>query len=108
MGKPFRDTDLETSAVCAVVRAETHEGHDEEVEALLKDLAYRVRAEEQGCFSYVVTRSMGSRRHFAVHARFADMDAFNSHADTEHLKRALPRLNALLASPISMEIFFTV
>lgn len=95
-------------AVCAVVRAETRDGAATEFAALLSDLAYRVRAEEDGCTSYVVTRVMGSPKHFAVHARFADWQAFEGHAETPHLRRMLPRINALLASPIAMEIYLEV
>lgn len=95
-------------AVCAVVRAETRPGADEQFEALLQDLAFRVRAEEPACLSYVVTRLMGSRALFAVHARFSDWDAFKAHPETDHVSRMLPRLNALLAAPLSLEIFFEV
>lgn len=95
-------------AVCAVLRAETHNGADAEFEALMADLAHAVRADEPGCSSYVVTRAMGSTAHFAVHARFADWDAFEDHADTAHLKRLMPRLSALLAQPLSMEIFLEI
>jgi quinol monooxygenase YgiN len=94
--------------VCALMRAETRPGVDEEFEALMRDLSYQVRAEEPGCAAYVVTRMLGSRTHFAVHAHFDNMAAFNEHAETEHLRRAMPRLNALLATPVSMEIFFAV
>mgnify|MGYP000846229771 CR=1 FL=1 len=94
--------------VCAVLRAETHPGLDEEFAALMRDFAYEVRDGEVGCDSYVVTRMIGSRNHFAVHAQFADMDAVERHAETSHMARAMPRLNALLATPISMEIFVAV
>ena len=92
-------------AVCVVVRAEAREGADEELASLLEGLAGLVQADEPGCTSYVVTRMMGSSEHFAVHARFASWDAFNAHAETPHLARVLPRLTALLATPISMELF---
>lgn len=95
-------------AVCAVVRVETRDGVGAEFAALLSDLAHRVNAEEDGCTSYVVTRVMGSAQHFAVHARFEDWQAFKGHAETPHLKRMLPRINALLASPIAMEIYLEV
>ncbi len=94
--------------MCAVLRAETRKGADAEFEAVLNDLARAVRTEEPGCSSYVVTRAMGSTAHFAVHARFADWDAFEDHADTAHLKRLMPRLTALLAQPLSMEIFLEI
>ncbi len=104
MGRLLR----EPSGVCALMRAQTRPGADGEVEALLRDLSEHVRAEEPGCAAYVVTRVLGSRSHFAIHAQFADMTAFEQHAETEHLKRAMPRLSALLAAPLSMELFFAV
>ncbi len=104
MGRPLQDP----GTVCAVVRAETRPGADEEAEALLRDFSHQVRSEEPGCINYVVTRVMGSRTHFAVHAHFDCMDAFNQHAETDHMKRVMPRLASLLATPFSMEIFFAV
>jgi quinol monooxygenase YgiN len=104
MGRLLR----EPGGVCALMRAQTHPGADEEVEALLRDLSRQVRAEEPGCAAYVVTRMLGSRSHFAIHAQFEDMAAFEQHAETEHLKQAMPRLSALLAAPLSMELFFAV
>lgn len=95
-------------AVCAIVRAEIRPGLDDAFEALLRDHAFTVTAEEQGCRSYVVTRMLGSRSHFAVHAHFSDMKAFERHGETRHLKRLLPRINALLVSPVSVELFFAV
>lgn len=95
----------ETAGVCVLIRAEAKPGSDEEFAKLLDELANDVRADEPGCTNYVVTRMMGSHEHFAVHARFASWDAFNAHAETPHLVRVLPRLTALMATPISMEIF---
>jgi quinol monooxygenase YgiN len=96
------------TAVCAIVRAETRPGLDEEFEAQLRDLAFHVEADEDACTAYVVTRALGSRHQFAVHARFENWAAFRQHAETEHLAAALPRLTRLLASPVSLEIFFEV
>lgn len=108
MVKPQLKLVPETRDVCAIVRLETREGAGEACEALLRDFAFLVEADEPGCRSYVVTRTLGSRTHFAAHARFADMRAFEAHADTDHMKRVMPRLNALLTAPISMEIFFAI
>lgn len=94
--------------VCVVWRAETKPGQDDVFESLLRDLACAVRGEEAGCTSYLVTRALGSRRHFAVHARFLDWTAFTGHADTPHFSRVAPRLSALMASPVGVEIFFEV
>ena len=95
-------------AVGAIVRVETLSGKSGEFASILSDLAYRVRNEEDGSTSYHVTRAMGSTDVFAVHARFEDWAAFKGHADTAHMKRALPRINALLASPIAMELYLEV
>jgi quinol monooxygenase YgiN len=108
MGKSQREEPRASGVVCAVMRAETHPGADAEFEALMRDLSHRVQAEEPGCAAYVVTRMIGSRTHFAVHAHFEDMAAFTEHAETEHLKQAMPHLAALLAAPVSMEIFVAV
>jgi quinol monooxygenase YgiN len=90
------------------VRGEVRAGLDEDFERLLKDLAFSVNADEPDCISYVVTRQLGSDRHFAVHARFVDWRAFRRHAETPHFNRMLPRLTALMAAPVSMEIFLEV
>ena len=95
-------------AVCALVRAQARSGSGAEFAALLSDLAYSVREDEKGCTSYVVTRMMGSPEHFAVHARFRDWRSFERHADTPHLKRLMPRIDALMATPFTMEIFLEV
>ncbi len=94
--------------VCVTVRGEAREGAENDFEAILRDLAFSVDADEPDCTSYVITRQMGSRRHFVVHARFVDWRAFQRHAETAHFNRMLPRLNALLAAPVSMEIFLEV
>jgi quinol monooxygenase YgiN len=95
-------------SVCAVVRAETKPGAEDEFEALLRDLAFHIDADEAGCAAYVVTREMGSLSRFAVHARFVDWRAFQRHGETPHFNRALPRLTALMATPVSLEIFLEV
>jgi quinol monooxygenase YgiN len=91
--------------ICAVMCAQVKPGFSDQFEALLNDFVYTVNAEERGCTSYVATRQLGADNHFAVHARFVGWHSFQRHALTAHMKRALPRLNALLATPVSLEIF---
>jgi quinol monooxygenase YgiN len=94
-----------TRGICAILRAQVKAGFADQFEALLNDFAFTVLAEERGCASYVATRQLGADNHFAVHARFIGWHSFQRHALTAHMKRALPRLNALLATPVSLEIF---
>lgn len=96
------------NGVCAIFKAVTKQGADEDFALLISDLAYHVRNEEPGCQSYVVTRAMGSPRHFVIHTRFDDWQAFEAHADTQHMAKLMPRLSALLVAPLAMEIFLEV
>ncbi|MEZ6022279.1 MAG: antibiotic biosynthesis monooxygenase [Hyphomonadaceae bacterium] len=99
---------MKPRSVCAVVRAETMPGADKIFEAVLSQLAREVRGRESGCESYVITREMGSPNHFAVHMRFDGWSAFKAHAETDHVERAMPDLTALLAQPLSVELFLEV
>lgn len=96
------------SGVCAVFRAETKPGAEEDFAALIGDLAWHVRNEEPACTSYVVTHAMGSPSHFAIHARFEDWRAFESHPDSAHMAKLMPRLSALLVAPLAIEIYLEV
>ncbi len=95
----------QSKAVCAIFRAETRQGADEEFASLIADLAWHVRNEEPACEAYVVTRAMGSSKHFAIHTRFDDWHAFEAHADTPHMAKLMPRLSALLVAPLTLEIY---
>ena len=103
-----REKSRHQGGLCAIARIETLSGLEEEALALLADMAFAVRAEEDACVSYAVTRVLGSPTHIAVHARFADWQAFKDHAETAHMDRLLPRLNPLLAAPIALEVFLEV
>lgn len=92
-------------SVCVVMRGQTKPGDADQFETLLNDFVDKVQTLERGCSSYVATRLLGSENNFAVHARFAGWHSFQRHAITAHMKRALPRLSALLATPVSLEIF---
>ncbi|MEJ0060391.1 MAG: antibiotic biosynthesis monooxygenase [Terricaulis sp.] len=94
--------------VCIVLKAETKPGLDDAFEAMLADFAHKVRSDEPGCTSYSATRALGSPTHFAVHARFISQSALEAHAETEHMNASLPRLMALLATQVSLEIFVEI
>lgn len=91
--------------VFVIVRAETLPGAEAEFERVTAEFSARVRREEPGCISYVVTREMGSRTRFAIHARFSMWRAFRQDPETKHFNETLPHVTALLARPLSMEIF---
>jgi quinol monooxygenase YgiN len=94
--------------VCMIVRGEAREGADEAVEQLLADFAHMVRAHEPGCRGYFIARAVGSRLHFAAHARFNGWIALRRHAASKHMQDLLPHLMAQLAAPVSLEVFLEV
>ena len=95
----------ETRVVCVLLHYAGKDGAAESLQTLLGDFVNHARAEEPGLLSYVVTQALGSQTHFVVHAQFTDWGAFEAHAETPHMQRFLPRLTALLAAPISMELY---
>src|SRR5262245_55200742 len=87
-----REKSRHEGGVCAIARVETLAGREDDALALLSDMAFAVRAEEEAaCVSYAVTRVLGSPTLIAIHARFADWQAFKDHAETAHMNRLLPR-----------------
>jgi quinol monooxygenase YgiN len=91
--------------VCALLHYAGRQDAEQDLSALLTEFVDQASAEEPGLLSYVVTQAMGSSTHFVVHAQFTDWSAFEAHAETPHMQRFLPRLTALLAAPISMELY---
>lgn len=95
----------EARVVCVLLHYAGKEHSERDLRALLADFVEQARGEEPGVLSYVVTQALGSATHFVVHAQFSDWSAFEAHAETQHMRRFLPRLTALLAAPISMELY---
>lgn len=93
------------ACLCVLLRAEAKPGAQDELMALWSDFAFQAREDEAECLSYVLTHELGSPTHFAAHVRFADLAAFERHAEAPHLARALRRIHALLATPITIELF---
>lgn len=91
--------------VCALLHYAGRDDVEHDLRSLLAEFVHEASSEEPGLLSYVVTQAMGSSTHFVVHAQFTDWGAFEAHAETQHMQRFLPRLTALLAAPISMELY---
>jgi len=94
-----------TRVVCVLLHYAGREDAEQSLRSLLSEFVHQASNEEPGLLSYVVTQAMGLSNHFVVHAQFVDWSAFEAHAETPHMQRFLPRLKALLAAPISMELF---
>lgn len=75
-----------------------HEGREEEVAAILRELAPLSRA-EPGCVQYDVHRDPADPRAFFLFERYRDEAAFEAHAASAHFQElVLGRAIPLLAS----------
>jgi quinol monooxygenase YgiN len=80
------------------VRLHARQGAEQAVEQALREVLGPSR-EEGGCLSFHLFRSMRDARLFYIHSRWADEAAFQKHADFEHTKRFLNKVDVLLDQP---------
>jgi quinol monooxygenase YgiN len=72
--------------VVVIARWTARQGEEEAVAAALEKLAPPSR-EERGCLKYLVNRSLADPRVFLLFEEYADMDAYEAHAESDHFTR---------------------
>jgi quinol monooxygenase YgiN len=87
---------MSTSGVAITATWVAVEGHEREVEEILRDLAQATRA-EPGNREYRPHRLRENPRHFLIFESYDDEAAFDAHVNSEHVQRlvvdkALPML----------------
>lgn len=80
------------------VKLHAREGEEKAVEEALREVMGPSRA-EAGCSSFHLFRSIRDPRLFYIHSRWVDAAAFQTHAEFEHTKRFLSKVDALLDQP---------
>lgn len=80
-------------------------GREDALAGALRELAAVVRREEPGCLEYRAARSQNEPLHFLVVERYRDEEALAAHANSEHLREALPSLMDCLEEPPRVAIF---
>lgn len=80
------------------VRLQAREGEEKAVEEALLEVMGPSR-EEAGCSSIHAFRGTRDRRLFYIHSRWVDEAALQTHAELEHTKRFMERVDALLEAP---------
>lgn len=78
-------------------------GHEAEFEALAKDLAVAVKANEPGCLQYDLFKSKQASTYVFME-RYADGAALAAHGKTPHYTAVGPRLGAVLDGRPTIEI----
>jgi quinol monooxygenase YgiN len=86
----------EASVIGVVATLKVKEDKAAELEALFIELAATVRKNEQGCLSYVLTRSRTEPNTYKVLELYADQDAIKLHFETDYFKAAGPQIYACL------------
>ena len=86
-----------------VATLKVREGKNAEFEAVFKDLAAQVRANEKGNLAYALTRSRTDPNTYKVLELYADQDALSAHGKTEHFVAAGPKLGPCLAGRPEIE-----
>lgn len=78
-------------------------GHEAEFEAIAKDLAAAVKANEPGCLQYDLFKSKQPSTYVFME-RYADGAALAAHGKTPHYTAAGPKLGAVLDGRPTIEI----
>jgi quinol monooxygenase YgiN len=84
-----------TIGVIAALKVQ--DGKGTELEAVFRDLAAQVRANEPGNKFYQLCRSRADANTYVVLEHYADQAAIEAHRNAEHFKAAGPKIGACLA-----------
>ena len=72
-------------------------GHEQEFEAVFAELTEQVRANEPGSQLYKLFRSQTEKSTYVAMEICADAEALKAHQQSDHVRVALPKINAVLA-----------
>jgi quinol monooxygenase YgiN len=79
------------------------DGKADEFEAVFRDLAAQVRANEPGNLAYQLTKSRTEANTYKVLELYKDQDALTHHGGTEYFRAAGPKLGPCLAGRPEIE-----
>jgi quinol monooxygenase YgiN len=94
----------ERTVIAVVATIPVKEGKEAEFEALMKELAEKVRASEPGTTHYQVCKSPQAPT-YVVLENYADQDAFTHHTTTSYFKEASPKMGACMAGAPKIEFY---
>ncbi|HTX48772.1 MAG TPA: putative quinol monooxygenase [Caulobacteraceae bacterium] len=94
--------------IALVATLKVQEGKNAEFEAVFKDLAEKVRANESGCLMYQLTKSRAEPNTYKVLELYTDQDALTHHSGTDYFKAAGPKMGPCMAGRPEMEFLDAV
>jgi quinol monooxygenase YgiN len=95
------------SPTCVSIATTLHAkpGHESELAAALLGLAASARAHEPGCLLYQPVRSRHEPTRFLVFERYRDEASLAAHANSEHVRAAMPALARCLAAAPAVVVY---
>lgn len=88
--------------LAVIATLEVKEGMESEFEAVMKELAAKVTANEPGCSLYALYRAKAPRTYVMLE-RYADKDALAAHSQSDHFRGAMGRLMGCLGGAPKIE-----
>lgn len=95
-------------AIGVIAALKVQDGKEKDFEALFRDLAGEVRANEPGNRLYQVCRSRTDGTSYVVMELYESDEALKAHGQTAHFKAAGPKLAPLLADKPDIRFFETI
>ena len=86
-----------------VAPLKVQEGKNAEFEAVFKDLAAQVRANEKGNLAYALTKSRADPNTYKVLELYTDQAAVDVHGQTDYFRAAGPKMGPCLAGRPEVE-----
>lgn len=95
-------------AIAVLATLQVAQGKEEAFEAVFRELAGQVRANEPGNLLYQVCRAKADASVYVVMELYADDAALKAHGGSEHFKAAGPKLAPCLAGRPEIQYFETL
>lgn len=91
--------------ITVLTRLFAKDGCEAELAGRLARLAESVRSAEPDCSSYRLLRSAHDEQHFVIVECYRDAAALDAHANSPHLREAIPALMECLVQPPELAIY---
>jgi quinol monooxygenase YgiN len=95
-------------AIGVIATLKVQAGKGEEFEAVFRDLAAQVRANEPGNKLYQVFKSRKEENTYIVMEIYQDQGALETHGKSDHFKAAGPKIGPTMAGRPDIQYFDTV
>jgi quinol monooxygenase YgiN len=95
-------------AIGVVATLKVAEGKNADFEAVFRDLAAQVKANEPGNQLYRVFKSKADAQTYVVMETYADQAALEAHGKSDHFRAAGPKLGPCLAGRPDIQYFDSI